>query len=300
MTELRKTAFLREYKLERDFYDSGYDWHDIELIEAKYESINDDLDKIAKLFENSLLEQLKQAKIPGFYYRYRVKDVKHLIEKIIRNSKKFKVTSQTFFHYIDDLIGFRIIHSFKSDWVRIHEIIVEFFSKNSQELNEFILSKEKPKLYHRFGDSSDWLGKYKTHFEEDEHERSYRSTHYSISYVDYKIELQVRTIFEEAWCEVDHTIVYPYQVNNLLLRQFSDLLNRISGSGDEIVSYFEKLNEFLKIYEVEKKVTKINLKHMHLLIKDTSYGDHEKLEKILELLSDFDNKNVNQIPFSSI
>lgn len=49
----------------------------------------------------------------------------------------------------------------------------------------------------------------------------------------------MRSIFEEAWSEVDHDVLYPLYKDNIDLVRFSTLLNRAAGMGDEISAYFK-------------------------------------------------------------
>lgn len=55
------------------------------------------------------------------------------------------------------------------------------------------------------------------------------------------MEVQLRTLFEEGWGEIDHHILYPYKVSDPMLTEFSELLNRLSGMGDEMASFFKRL-----------------------------------------------------------
>ena len=59
----------------------------------------------------------------------------------------------------------------------------------------------------------------------------------------YYVEIQGRTLFEEGWSEIDHDIVYPYNTDNEMLKDFSTLLNRLSGMADEKSSYFRRMKE---------------------------------------------------------
>jgi len=71
----------------------------------------------------------------------------------------------------------------------------------------------------------------------------YRSLHYIIKYKGYYVEIQGRTLFEEGWSEIDHDIVYPYNTDDVMLKDFSTLLNRLSGMADEMSSYFRRMKE---------------------------------------------------------
>ena len=55
------------------------------------------------------------------------------------------------------------------------------------------------------------------------------------------MEIQGRTLFEEGWSEIDHDIVYPYFKDDEMLKDFSTLLNRLSGMADEMSSYFRRM-----------------------------------------------------------
>ena len=50
-----------------------------------------------------------------------------------------------------------------------------------------------------------------------------------------------RTRFEEGWSEIDHDIVYKESQDDEMLRDYSKLLNRLSGFADEMSSYFRRM-----------------------------------------------------------
>ena len=57
------------------------------------------------------------------------------------------------------------------------------------------------------------------------------------------MEIQVRTVFEEAWSEIDHIIRYPYDVDNPVLTEYLAIFNRIVGSADEMGMFIKKLKK---------------------------------------------------------
>jgi hypothetical protein len=96
-----------------------------------------------------------------------------------------------------------------------------------------------------------------------EHKYGYRSVHYIIKTKPanqlYFAEVQVRTIYEEAWSEIDHTIRYPYHQNNEIYLQYLMILNRLSGSADEMgafILYLKYKLETIKI-DIEKYESKL-------------------------------------------
>ena len=63
------------------------------------------------------------------------------------------------------------------------------------------------------------------------------------------MEIQGRTLFEEGWSEIDHDIVYPYFKDDEMLKDFSTLLNRLSGMADEMSSYFRRMKGTKEAWE---------------------------------------------------
>jgi hypothetical protein len=58
-------------------------------------------------------------------------------------------------------------------------------------------------------------------------------------------EVQVRTIFEEAWSEIDHKIRYPHNKGDPVLNQFLAVFNQLAGSADGMGSFIRSLNSEL-------------------------------------------------------
>ena len=77
-------------------------------------------------------------------------------------------------------------------------------------------------------------------------EYGYRSVHYLIGaniskFKETFVEIQARTVFEEAWSEIDHIIRYPYDTDNPILTEYLAIFNRIAGSADEMGMFIKKL-----------------------------------------------------------
>jgi len=223
------------------------------ITEKEYEKIDKRLHDISKDFIDEYLYEIDQAGIHS--YRYRTKDVEHLLEKIQRkqreNPEKFKGLDHTnYYKFITDLIGIRVFFLYREDWKHFHEYITKCFENNpdlyvvdrladfDEDENHYYIA-ERPKVYKRSGDSKI----YDDNEIEVKSEGIYRSLHYIIKYKGYYVEIQGRTLFEEGWGEVDHDIVYPHNQDDEMLREYSKMLNRLSGLADEMSSYFRKLKE---------------------------------------------------------
>ena len=217
----------------------------------EYKKIEGVLHDISKDFIDEYLYEIDKAGIHS--YRYRTKDPMHLLEKIMRkqkeNPEKFAGINHTNFHkFITDLIGIRVFFLYREDWIHFHKYITSRFENNpeiyvvdrladfDEDVNHYYIA-ERPKVYKRAGDSKIY----------DENEIEiitggiYRSLHYIIKYRGYYVEIQGRTLFEEGWSEIDHDIVYKEAQDDEMLRDYSRLLNRLSGLADEMSSYFRKI-----------------------------------------------------------
>lgn len=239
-----KNLFLKKYNIElEEFEEAGLTWNEVEAIHEDYSSFKTELEPTA----NYIVERIRNVETVHST-KMRIKDPDHLIEKIIRKNKSSenKIDINNYKTSITDLIGIRALHLFKEDWKTIHEHI-----KKTWDLNE------KPKANIRDGDD-DKL------FEEAgceivRHPLGYRSVHYLVESKPSKdtivAEIQVRTIFEEGWSEVDHKIRYPYEIGNTMLEGYLKVFNRLAGNADEMASFIvllkNEVNNMKQKYEIE-------------------------------------------------
>ncbi|MCX6761077.1 MAG: hypothetical protein NTZ84_03190 [Candidatus Nealsonbacteria bacterium] len=246
--------FLTKFNIsEKDFESTNLKWEDLQFIEKDYKKIIKELNLIAGYIE----EKLHTLDIVHSV-RHRIKDSEHLLAKIIRKkieNPRREITIHNYKSSITDLIGIRAIHLFKEDWVFIHKFI-----KDNWDLHE------QPLAYIREGDVGPCVEeyeKYKCNIEL--HPHGYRSVHYLIQSRlgrdPYIAEIQVRTIFEEGWSEIDHTIKYPNNIADPLLNKFLDTFNVLAGNSDQMGSFVRRLKDDLlkgteKIEEYEKLTEK--------------------------------------------
>ena len=177
---------------------------------------------------------------------------------------------------ITDLIGVRAIHLFKEEWEIIHKHICKTWDLF-----------EPPTAYYRAGDTNVYTDKFREKgCEIKEHPYGYRSVHYIIPTKPAKqtfyVEIQVRTIFEEGWSEIDHKIRYPYEINNELYNQFLSILNRLAGSADEMGSFIRRLQDFLeeREWDHDEELTEKNkrIKELEEIIQKSNLKPSEKTE----------------------
>lgn len=183
----------------------------------------------------------------------RIKKSDRLIEKIIRKTEDrkkkygndFEFTINNYKKEINDLIGIRVIHIFKDQWESIHEFINKTW--NVIEITANVREGDDTK---RFDD----LG-----IQVKSRLSGYRSVHYLFEFqaTSKKViaEIQVRTIFEEGYGEIDHRLRYSHEEIPEILKSNILLFNRIIGSADEMASLINNLNnELLKNNKTYEKI----------------------------------------------
>lgn len=241
---LPKIDFLKKYQhSEENFKKTKLNWECLVDIHQTY------LNEMAHLEQAGVTIMNTIRKFPGVHsVKFRVKDPEHLIEKIIRkriSNPELNVNKNNYKEVFTDLIGVRALHLFKNDWEKIHDKIIEIWNQ-----------KQEVEANYREGDTEENLQIYKDRgIKTKEHKFGYRSVHYIVetkpAKIKYFAELQVRTIFEEAWSEIDHTIRYPYDQENPIYGQFLLILNRLAGSADEMGGFVMKLKEEFRQKDIE-------------------------------------------------
>ncbi|MXS84177.1 RelA/SpoT domain-containing protein [Nitrosomonas oligotropha] len=246
-----RDSFLAENSIDIDTWAKAkIEWEVLEEIYNDYLMQFATLESAARVIANTI------QKFPNVHsVRWRVKDPNHLISKIIRkkstdNPKYAEISKDNYLDIITDLIGVRALHLFKKEW---------------EEINQYILDtwdlKEEPKAYIRSGDNESLQETFKLkNIKIEEHSAGYRSIHYVINSKPFKkeilVEIQVRTIFEEGWSEIDHKIKYPNYSNNPLIIYFLEIFNRMAGSADDMGGFVIGLSEALLNLEDELHRTK--------------------------------------------
>lgn len=249
---IKKEEFLKEYNIRPETLKAAdMEWEELLSIYEDYCAREAKLKEVGRDFVIDYLYDIEKAGIHS--YRYRTKKPGHLLEKIVRKRGEEPdvyqhINRDNYYKYATDLIGIRVFFLYREDWIHFHKHLTELFENDPElyikdrlrdfdEDPEHYYIAEQPKVYRRNGDSRIYDEK----LIDIKSNGIYRSLHYIIKYKGYYVEVQGRTLFEEGWSEIDHDIVYPYFQDDELLTDFSTLLNRLAGMGDEMSSYFRRL-----------------------------------------------------------
>lgn len=215
---------------------NNIDTNTLEAIYSDYINYIDSYQNQANFIANILRSQKNIHTVKS-----RIKDPYGLIEKVIRKTPDrkekygddFQFDVYNYKNEINDLIGIRVIHIFKEQWQEIHEFIV-----NTWKVIEISANV-------RDGDNITVFNE--LDIDVCSRASGYRSVHYLVEFypTNQKViaEIQVRTIFEEGYGEIDHQLRYSHNEIPEILKSNLLLFNRIVGSADEMASLINTLSK---------------------------------------------------------
>ncbi|RMH86414.1 hypothetical protein EA796_00870 [Pseudomonas sp. AOB-7] len=240
MKDLTLEDFLQRNRISQEVWEaSQLEWDMLRAIGLDHEANHEQLRACAEL-----IARVMQTFTGVHSVRWRIKDTEHLLEKIVRkcseqSAKYREISVENYFSIVTDLIGVRALHLFKDDCEDIDKAIRDGWPL-----------AETPIVYTRKGDDAPENRFAEEAFAHQEHPKGYRSIHYIISTQPQRrmvfAEVQVRTIFEEGWSEIDHKVRYPNFSDNEHVSYFLGIFNRLAGQADEMGSFVKVLAEELQ------------------------------------------------------
>lgn len=166
--------------------------------------------------------------------RFRIKEINSLLAKIIKKKaflskeiqddyeiEKYRdLDDKNYYKIITDISGIRILIRYREQWQQVHQWIWKKYYKGDEYyLKDFVRDYksnvgksfivERPKVYYRYDKDRifyEQIGK--DIFDFKKSDEGYNSIHYLVNVDGKYIEIQMRTILDEAWSECTHDIVY--------------------------------------------------------------------------------------------
>lgn len=169
--------------------------------------------------------------------RSRLKSSDHLRDKLARKireckqaKKAFEITSDNLFVKVNDLVGVRLLHLYTRQIPAIDVALREVLKEGRYDLLEGPFART-------WDDESRQYFK-ACNIDTQESPSMYTSVHYvigSASRTTVTAEIQVRTLMEEVWGEVDHTMNYPHPITSVACREQLKVLARVTSSASRLV-----------------------------------------------------------------
>lgn len=162
----------------------------------------------------------------------RLKDSGHLKDKIVRKEADGDpITAENLFARVTDLAGVRVLHLYQEQSRAIHAAIID----KVENLRDWVFN-EPPKAYTWDPEAQGFFANMGLQVQVKD--SLYTSVHYLVRpRADSPLccEIQVRTLFEEIWGEVDHTLNYPNPTDNVACREQLRVLTKVVGAGSRLV-----------------------------------------------------------------
>lgn len=162
----------------------------------------------------------------------RIKSTEHLLDKIQRkNIAGREITSSNCFQEITDFAGVRILHLRQNDFGKVKEVIDAKVAAGDWYL------VEQPIAY-------TWDPEYEKFFVDlgcrcERKDSFYTSVHFVVrprQDSPLSCEIQVRTLFEEIWGEIDHSLNYPHPTVVASCQEQLRVLAKVVGAGSRLVT----------------------------------------------------------------
>jgi len=217
---------------------------------------------------NSYVDHSENLKKVIHSKKSRIKDPDHLKDKLIRKAfealekqQPFEYSKENLFEKINDLAGFRILHLHTKQFEEINIELKRIFLEQQWQIIEGPNART-------------WDDESRSYFQSIGVETSatptlYTSVHYVIKPNNSSLitcEIQVRTLMEEVWGEVDHSINYPHKSQSLSCREQIKTLARVTSSCSRLVDSIFSTHE----YDLKRDA------QMQQLIPETKKGKKNK------------------------
>ncbi|MYB92805.1 RelA/SpoT domain-containing protein [Candidatus Poribacteria bacterium] len=200
----------------------------VERVQSQLHDIDIFRDYTVRFFETH--PDLTQSPQVVHSVKSRIKDLQHVREKIQRKSStEDPITPENIFDRVTDLAGVRVLHLYQAQFTQIHHAVTQ-----KLDSQDWILYEE-PKAYTWDPESRGFFENQGLNVEVKE--SLYTSVHYVIKPREdspVSCEIQVRTLFEEVWGEIDHLVNYPEPTDNITCREQIGVLARLVGAGSRL------------------------------------------------------------------
>jgi putative GTP pyrophosphokinase len=219
-------------------------------------------DHIAKLLF-STIEEAEELRPLIHSVKYRSKDPGHLADKLVLKLRKceeagtrFDITPANLFRKVNDLAGIRILHLHTSQIADINPCLQSCLAAKNFLRIEGPVAKTWDDEYRRFFE--------KMSFETEASKNQYTRVHYVFDTqndLEMTIEVQVRTLAEELWGEVDHQLNYPEKHESLECKEQIAVLARVTSSCTRLVDSIFRSDIEHQRRKLNTKATKRKKRH---------------------------------------
>jgi putative GTP pyrophosphokinase len=200
--------------------------------------------------------------------KWRTKDPEHLRDKLFRKldeakaaKRPFTITCDNLFLRINDLAGLRILHLHTRQMEDINEALLKILDEELYHLEEGPIARTWD------DESREYFADIDIPTKKNKKVSLYTSVHYVIrpnKKTKTTCEIQVRTLADEIWGEVDHAINYPYKIQSIACHEQIQVLARVTTSCSRLVdSIFQSYEENQRMRIQSRRRTARSRRHRH-------------------------------------
>lgn len=208
-------------------------------ITGAYLARKDEIDlfrkQIVAFFQTS---QFDTAPLPLIHsVKSRLKDPSHLEDKVRRKWAEKKIDPGNLFSVVNDLAGVRVLHLYTNQFSAIHSAITEHlrggYWKFAEKPIAYSWDPETTNYFRSLGLTARTRDSYYTsvHYVVKPHARS-----------EISCEIQIRTLFEEIWGEIDHAINYPNATSVVACKEQLRVLAKLASTGTRLADSIFKIS----------------------------------------------------------
>ncbi len=160
----------------------------------------------------------------------RLKNPDHLLHKVSRKTAEGRtITPENLFLEITDIAGVRVLHLYQQQFGSIHSAILQKTKAKDWTLAvppiAYTWDPESAKFFQSLS------------IKVQQKDSFYTSVHYVVKPrkdAEIACEIQVRTLFEEIWGEIDHAQNYPIKTTSLSCSEQLRVLSKVVGAGSRL------------------------------------------------------------------
>lgn len=216
------------------------------------ERLFSDIEHQLRALEDLLALGRDQNQVPVYLTKWRVKSIDSIY---LKTKRKNKVSLDE----LTDIGGLRILCMFEQDLTPVHKYLVDLLSDKDYNLLEFKVFNWHDESF--ISTVRAYVDKAFKNYDWDLEDRqgAYKSIHYVVSRVVgnniCKIEIQLRTLLQDVWAELEHVLVYKKPGVHPHIRKSFSLLARDLETNDLLITHLRDISE------KEQRIESIALDH---------------------------------------
>ncbi len=248
--------------------------------------IKQELKNLLRLLEDYIIEGRDGSGIPIYLTKYRIKS----IDSIYLKTKRHNIDN---LKEIKDYAGLRVLCLFEKDILKVHEFLLKIFTEKNFPLKDFRIYNWEDSVQINSLKKS-----LSSHFprlsvDPSNKESGYKSLHYIIER-DYPVEIQLRTLLQDVWSELEHTLSYKRGAIHPHIKKSFRLLARDLETSDSLLTHLREINEkemCAEMYSNEKACPKYYFDY-----EDDLMPTQFKKEQFLSTYNSY-NKTIHELCF---